>query len=127
MSKSFTLLIFSSLLLFACQQKLILGSDSTKDSLTHQVNLDNPSSDDHFESKKIKLETLKPTPFIMLSAYVKSPNFNGSMYYRTMDEQGWSDWMPFKKMTEGETPDRVVFIGNEIKEKTKQLQFKCND
>ena len=126
MSKLFTLFLFSSLLLFACQQKLILGTDSTKDSLNHQVNFDTKASDNFFLSKKIKLETLKPTPFIMLSAHVKSPDFKGSIYYRTMNEKGWSDWMPFNKMTEGDTPDRVVFLGNEINEKTKQLQFKSD-
>ena len=127
MSKLFTLFIFSSILLFACQQKLVLGTDSSMDSLNHEVIFKTKSSDNFFQSKKIKLETLKPTPFIMLSAYVKSPDFKGSFHYRTMDEKGWSDWMPFQKMTEGDTPDRVVFLGNEIAEKTKQLQFKCNE
>ena len=126
MRKLFTLFVLSVFLFSACQQKLVLGTENTKNSLTHQVNFDSESSNNFFESKKIKLETLKPTPFIMLSAYIKSSDFQGSISYRTMDDQGWSDWQSFKKMTEGDTPDRVVFIGSEIKEKTKQLQFKCN-
>ena len=125
MSKFFTLVVISSCLFFACQQKIILGTNST-DSLTHQVEFDSKASDNFFHSKKIKFETLKPTPFITLSAYLKSPDFKGNFYYRTMNNQGWSDWQPFQKMTEGETQGRVVFLGNEIEEKTKQLQFKSD-
>ena len=132
MKNSFNLFTFLFLIIAltfsACQQqqKLII-SPAHNNSVQHALQLKTDSKTHSFISKKIKVESTIPTPFIMLSGFIETEDFDGNIYYRTITQKEWTDWQPFPKMVEGETPGRVVFWAGELDEKTKYVQIKSDE
>ncbi len=111
----------------ACQQKAAL-QQSPNDRFQHTVYFkeDNKAKTAGFFSEEIAIKTEMPTPFIMLSGYVKDPKFEGNLFYRTITEKEWSEWQTFPRMHEGKTPDRTVFAAIELDDKTTYLQIKSD-
>lgn len=101
--------------------------NQSKNFIEHTVKFFAPNNNNLFLGFTLDVEPLTPTPFIMLSGYVDEENFQGKLFFRTATEgeEEWSKWQTFSLMTEGITPNRTVFMGGELNEKTTRIQFKA--
>lgn len=121
----FILLLISSIHLNA--QSTSSVKSQSKNSIEHKVKFFGPNINDLYLGFTLNIEPLIPTPFIMLSGYAEEENYRGKLFFRiaTEGKKGWSEWQIFSLMTEGITPNRTVFFGGELNEKTTRIQFKA--
>lgn len=110
-----------------CLIPLLLNSQNpstqeTKNSYQYQLQFE--VENQSFLSPKIPIENSIPTPFLMVSGYVPTENFEGDFYFKTKTNEVWSNWKKFPRFHEGITPDRTVFFAGEISPRTQSIQIK---
>lgn len=110
-------------------QSISPQKNKSNNSIEQEVNFFSPNYNNLYLGSTIEINPLTPTPFIMLSGYVEKENLQAKIFFRTEinGTHGWSDWQPFQLMTEGITPNRTVYIGGELDEKTTRIQLKTHD
>ena len=107
-------------------QTAVAQSPNSKNTEVYQVAFQQLDQSHFFLSKKIIPQIELPTPFIFLSAFTKDVNFDGELYYRKKLNGQWSKWISFPIDTEGDTPDRIVFLAGELEEATEAVQFRSS-
>jgi hypothetical protein len=68
---------------------------------------------------------LSTTSGAMLSAYAKY-NDDYTIFYKTLENNSWSDWVELKENEHVENPNRKVFSPQNLKTSVKKIQFKSS-
>ena len=61
----------------------------------------------------------------MLSAYSKY-NDDYTVFYKTLENDAWSDWVELKENEHVENPNRKVFSPQNLKTSVQKVQFKSS-
>ena len=123
MINSLNLLFFSFTMTLS-----IFAIGQNKNSIEVSVKFYDIAFESFFFTKKISVKNTIPTPFIMVSGFMEKENFQSQLFFRTKEKNKklWSSWIPFPRITEGETPNRTIFLGGDVSSKMSHIQLKSN-
>lgn len=94
---------------------------TAQSSIEYKVRFDKAES---LSSESFEMEAETDEPMASITAYILQDATDAELYYRLETFDGWEEWTPMQRFTEGETPGRTTFNGGITEQSFSAIQFK---